>query len=68
MPRNPHRPGSSASQSFSADEVEWLDQVLAVLRRGGDPSVLLRNPASTRVAAKVDVMKRSIARQKRRLS
>ncbi len=60
-----------ASASFRDDEVEWLDQLLRILRRSGgreDVAVLARQPQATTIAAKVEVMRRAIVRQKRRLS
>lgn len=64
MARNPHAPGASASQSFREDEVEALHQLLAILRRGGDPSAIVRTDAGRRLAAKVQRMRESIARQR----
>lgn len=67
MPRNPHRAGASASQSFRADEVEVLDQLLAKVRRGAatpyDLAQLAQSEAAVRLASKVEAMKLSIARQ-----
>jgi len=64
MPRNPHRPGSSASTSFREREIDWLDQVLAALRRGASASVLMRSPEATSVARKVQSMQRSLERNR----
>lgn len=67
MPSNPHRPGSSAAQSFRADEIEALDALLSATRRGAHPRDLTRlvgSDAMTRIARKVEAMKRSIARQR----
>jgi hypothetical protein len=64
MSNNPHRPGSSAAQSFTAEEIAALEQILTTLRRGGDASVMARQPVVVRIARKVDAMTRSIARQR----
>lgn len=67
MARNPHRPGSSAAQSFRADEVDALGQLLAAVQRGAHPNDiarLLRSDALARVSRKVASMRSSIERQK----
>jgi hypothetical protein len=63
MANNPHRPGASASTSFRAREIEWLDQLFSTLRRGGDPVDLMRVAQAMTVGQKVESMKRSLARQ-----
>lgn len=65
MPRNAHRPGASASQSFRAEDVAFLDELCTLLSRGADVSILARNPAFTRLRAKVHTMQLSIERQRR---
>ncbi len=62
MPSNPHRPGAAASTSFRASEVMWLDQVLAIIRRGGDARDLMRRDPG--VQRKVESMKASLRRQR----
>lgn len=64
MPRNPHRPGASASQSFVEEDVEFLHQLCTILTRGGDTSIMVRSEPFRRLRKKVDVMKKSIVRQK----
>lgn len=63
MPRNPHRPGASASNSFSREEVFALLELLAILARGGDPSIVARQPVFRRIAAKFVRMREAIERQ-----
>ena len=67
MPRNPHRPGSSAAQSFRDDEIAVLDTILSAFQRGTHPRDLTRlvgGDALGRLVRKVEAMKRSIARQR----
>lgn len=56
MPSNPHAPGTQKSTSFTYDQVRAMTQLFAVLRRGGDPTVLLRQPAVRETAAKFQRM------------
>ena len=64
MPRNPHRPGSSAAQSFREDEVKLLHFILRELARGARVSAaVLQSDAFRRLARKSQVMKLSLERQ-----
>lgn len=49
-------PRLSASQSFTAEEIALLDQMLRAARRGGDASVMARHPAFGSLCRKVQVM------------
>lgn len=67
MPRNPHRPGSSAAQSFRADEIAALDEILRGMLRGAHPRDLTRIVGSEvvgRLARKTARMKASLERQR----
>lgn len=63
-PSNPRRPGTGASTSFRASEIEWLDQLLKTVLRGGDALFLVRSSVASNVIRKVNAMKRSLERQK----
>jgi hypothetical protein len=56
----------AASTSFSADEVSAIDMLIRTLLRGGSIKHLSAHPAVHALARKVESMKRSIARQKKR--
>lgn len=56
----------AASQSFSEEEIEALDQLLKLILRGGDTYATVRSEAMISVMRKVLVMKTAIARQKRK--
>lgn len=47
-----------ASQSFVPEEIDWLEQVLFTIVRGGDPKVLARSPLLGKWLKKVETMKR----------
>lgn len=69
MANNPHRPGSSAAQSFRADEVEALHVIVAAWLAGRNPrDVRGVQPATVgRLARKAESMRRSIERQRREM-
>lgn len=52
-----------ASQSFTEEEVQVLDSIFAILRRGGDAKVIARSTSGQSVLKKVQAMKNSVARQ-----
>lgn len=55
----------SASTSFSADEVAFLDVMLAILRRGGSmPPAVQRADAVASLSRKVPAMKAQIERNR----
>lgn len=56
----------AASTSFTAREVDLLDQILAATRRGGDVRMLAKSPEAGAIARKLQVMKASIERQRAR--
>jgi hypothetical protein len=67
MPSNPHKPGSSAAQSFRADEIQALDTILTAFAQGKNPRDLKRLVSAEvlgRLARKAASMQRSIERQK----
>jgi hypothetical protein len=67
MARNPHRPGSSAAQSFRADEIDALDRILTAFARGANPRDLQRLVSLNvlgRLARKAAAMRASVERQK----
>lgn len=53
----------AASASFTEREVLALDQLFAVLRRGGDPRVLVRSAALSGIPRKLAVMRSALQRQ-----
>lgn len=53
-----------ASQSFSEDEVVWLDTVLKTLQRRGDTKQLATRAEIGTIARKVTVMKAACQRRK----
>lgn len=61
----PELPRIAASQSFTEDEVNVLDAVLAILRRGGDPKILARAPAFLGLQRKTTAMKARVEEVKR---
>lgn len=68
MANNPHRPGSSAAQSFREDEINALEQLLRAMQRSahpGDLQRLVRSDAMRRVRRKVIAMRDSLERQRR---
>lgn len=64
MPRNHHRPGSSASHSFQKAEVDAAVQLMDALYRGSDVSVLLRNRSLAAVYRKFTYMQQKIDRER----
>lgn len=70
MPRNAHRPGASAAQSFRDDEIAALDELLRAMQRGAHPRDLarvIRSDAIARVHRKVLAMQQSLERQRREM-
>lgn len=61
-----HIPRSGASQSFSADEIRVLGEVLSGLMRGGDMSGLVRAPGFAGLARKAQGMKASAERRRQK--
>lgn len=55
-----HKRSSRVSQSFSPEEVRWLDQAVNSLLRGGDVSGLARHRSFPRVVARVKAMRRVV--------
>lgn len=54
-------PRIAASQSFTEDEVKWLEQVMRIMLRGGDPKALLRHRETfASLARKVQAMRRRV--------
>lgn len=53
---------SSASHSFARSEIQWLDEVLRMLQRGGDVRTLGRSPAAATVLRKVQVMRERVGK------
>lgn len=53
-----------ASQSFSEDEIVWLDAVLKMLQRRGDTKQLARRAEIGTISRKVAVMKAACQRRK----
>lgn len=62
--KHPSAP-NSASQSFSAQEVMLLDQIIQKLHVGGDTSALVRHPAMANLARKARALSKSIERKRR---
>lgn len=62
MARNPHKPGVSAANSFSRAEIDALDTILAILRRGGDARVVARSDAARSAAAKFAAERERVGR------
>lgn len=58
--RNVH----AASNSFTEDEINALDTLLSIIRRGGDPKIVARSPAITTLTRKFARMKATIERNK----
>lgn len=56
----------AASTSFGESEVEVLDKLLACLRRGGDPKIIMRAPELANISRKVETMKQTLVRQRER--
>lgn len=56
----------AASTSFTEAEVQGLDTLLSMLRRGGDASLVARSPAMQNVHRKVLSMKEALERQRGR--
>lgn len=57
---------ASVSQSFTEGEVDFLDQLLAVLRRGGDVKVLQRHEHFGALCRKTHHMKERIRELKKK--
>lgn len=55
--------GKSAATTFRQDEVAFMNELLAVLSRGGDPRVLVRAPVYASVAKKFIGMRARISAQ-----
>ena len=53
------------SQSFTSDEVRWIDQVLRELRAGSDTRLLARSPSAATFARKVKTMREQINRARK---
>lgn len=63
-----NRPGyvkASASQSFTEDEIELLDQIFVRLRRGADVGILMRGPHFANLCRKAQHMRSRIDQIKR---
>ena len=63
MPSNPHKPGRSASNSFSAEEIEVMNLIVRTLLKGGgrnDLTHLARNPAFHTLSQKFARMREKI--------
>jgi hypothetical protein len=56
MPRNP-------TNSFRKDEIAAFLELIAIVERGGDPTVVMRHPAMGRLRVKFLKMKDLIVRQ-----
>lgn len=63
-PRGLTRNINAASNSFTEDEINALDTMLAIIRRGGDPKLVARAPTMQSLARKFARMKASIATKK----
>lgn len=57
-------PRVAASQSFTAEEVSALDQLVQIVLRGGDTRVCAKNAAFPNIARKVAGMKSAVAKAK----
>lgn len=51
------------STSFSEEEILFLDELMRLMSRGGDPSIILRNKSFAGVARKVLAMKERFAKK-----
>lgn len=51
-------------QSFSVDEVEFMDRLFKQLWRNGDVTQMSRSPVATAIARKVQAMRGSFDRQR----
>lgn len=51
------------STSFSEEEVLFLDELMRLMTRGGDPSIILRNRSFAGVARKVLAMKERFSKK-----
>lgn len=63
-----NRPGyvkASVSQSFNEEEVAVLDRLLALIRRGGDTSVVQRHDGFRSLCAKALTMKKKMREVKK---
>lgn len=56
--------GKSAATTFRQDEVAFMNELIAVLNRGGDPRVLVRAPVYASVAKKFQGMRARISAPK----
>ena len=56
----------AASQSFTPEEVHALAELLAIVRRGGDVSVMRRAPGFLSLERKASKMRDTIERQRER--
>jgi len=61
-------PRLAASQSFTAAEIEWMDQLFRTILRGGDVAVIARARPEVRanLTKKIQIMKRTLERQRAR--
>lgn len=53
-------PRLAASQSFTLEEVSWLEQLIKILLRGGDARIVMRAPEARGMLHKIQVMKERI--------
>lgn len=51
-----------ASNSFNADEVTCLHEILTTIMRGGDPRILVRSEAARSLMRKANTMKQTLDR------
>lgn len=54
----------AASTSFTPAELDALDELLGVVRRGGDARVIVRAPSFGDIARKVLAMRHTVERQR----
>lgn len=64
MAKNPHRPGTSASNSFSYDQARLMVQLIKALMRGDDVRIILRSRELGQVLAKFQRMKAKMEAQR----